>query len=304
MSSYNDHLYGIDKSSLTASFVEIENNSINYNRLLSLGRATFPGPSNAMKNFNNENYIVTYNTYDYYAVPHYFILTIDLKNKDKIKIKSNVSINGPGIASFFQISDDIKQIVGIRQSFASGASLEVVTINQTNGQVKTVGLYPYGSYSLIMTFAQQRWIYYNIINSRLYAINIDTGKLDINIIIPNDYSIYDIVYDQIKDRLLSIVYSSTVVEKAWFISNIIIHQNSSTMKFERIGKSIIPMEGKLFWSTTYTLALKQRQWITLWSDSDEKDNSLLINFHIDTGDIIQKENIKNSKYLNNIVYFH
>jgi hypothetical protein len=81
LSSYNGHLYGIDKSSLTASFVEIENNSSNYNRLLSLGRATFPGPSNAMKSFNNDNYIVTYNTYDYYAVPHYFILTIYLKNK-------------------------------------------------------------------------------------------------------------------------------------------------------------------------------------------------------------------------------
>jgi hypothetical protein len=300
LSSYKGHLYGINRPSLTASFVEIPNNSTKSNDLLNLGRISISGGATAMKTINNENYVVAYHTSDSFGVPHYFILTIDITNTPKVK--SNLTINGPGLGSFWQIADDEKQIVGIRESLQSGASLELATIDQTIGKVKTVGLYPYGSYSLVMGFARQRRLYYNLIDGKFCGINVDTGKLDVNIRLTNDYMIYAIVYDEIKDRLISIVYSSTVVEKAWFIANIII-ENNSKIKFERIGKSIIPMEGRYFWSTTYTLALKERQWITLWDDSQVGDNGVLITFDIDNGDIIEKQIINNSKYLNNLVYF-
>lgn len=301
-SLYNGRLYAIDRSSIIASFVQIENNSTKYNHLINLGRATVSGPATATKSLDNENYLVTYSIYDSLGVPHFYFLTIDINNKTKIK--SNLTLNGPGIGSFWQIGDDQKQIVGIRESFHSGASLELASINQTNGQMKTIGLYPYGSYSLVMAFARERRLYYNLINSYLFcAVNIDTGLLDVEINLPNDYSIYAIVYDSIKDQLLSIVYSSTVIDKAWFIAKILIENNSSTMKFQRIGTSSIPMTGKYFWSTTYTLALKERQWITSWDDSEQQDNSVIITFDIDSGNIIQNQTINNSKDLKNLVYF-
>jgi hypothetical protein len=294
------HLYGIDGSSLISSFVKIVNNSTKYDRLLSLGRGTISGPATATKSIDNENYIVTYHISDSFGVPHYYILTIDITNTPKVKI--NATIFGSGIGSFWQIADDQKQIIGIRESLQSGASLELATINQTTGQVKTLGLYPYGSYSIIMAFARQRRLYYNIIDNLFCGINVDTGKLDINIKIQNDYSIYGIIYDSLTDRLISLVYSSIVVKNAWFIAEIIT-ENASTIKFKRIGKSIIPMGDKYFWSTTYTLALKQRQWITLWDNQDDGDNKDLINFDLDTGEIVQQQTINNSKYLNNVVYF-
>jgi len=300
LSSNDGCLYGIDRSSLIASFVKIVNNSTKYDRLLSLGPVSISGPATATKSIDNQNYIVTYYISDSHGVPHYYILTIDINNTPKVKI--NATITGSGIGSFWQIADDQKQIVGIRDSLRAGASLELATINQTNGQVKTLGLYPYGSYSIIMAFAQQRRLYYNIIDNLFCGINVDTGKLDINITIPNDYSIYGIIYDSLTDRLISLVYSSKVVQNAWFIAEIIT-ENNSTIKFKRIGKSIIPMGDKYFWSTTYTLALKQRQWITLWANKNAGYNEDLINFNIDTGEIVQQQTINNSKYLNNVVYF-
>jgi hypothetical protein len=262
LSSFQGHLYGINRPTLTSSFVQIENNSSNSIDLLNLGSASLSGPATAMRTIDNKNYIVTYYISDSLGVPHYFILTIDVTNTPRLK--SNVTINGPGLGSFWQISDDQKQIVGIRESLHSGASLELATIDQTNGKVKTLGYYPYGSYNLVMGFARQRRLYYNIINGNLFCgINVDTGKLDINIKLQNDYSIYAIIYDSIKDRLISLVYSSTIVQNAWFLATIVI-ENNSTMKFERIGKSFIPMGEKYLWSTTYTLALKERQWLTLW----------------------------------------
>ncbi|CAF1691768.1 unnamed protein product, partial [Adineta ricciae] len=86
-------------------------------------------------------------------------------------------------------------------------------------------------------------------------------------------------------------------------ASIIVDTSSSTLKFERIGNSVIPMDGNHFWSTTYTLAVKERQWITLWSTGNTGDGNTLITFDIDTGDIVHKQTINNSKYLNNLVYF-
>jgi hypothetical protein len=300
----NGRLYGIDRSSTTAvSFVYIEDNSTKYDRLINLGKGTFPGPATATRSLDNQYYIVTYSIFDSLGVPHYYILTIDVNN-DIIKVKSNLTLNGSGIGSFWQIGDDEKQIIGIRESFHSGASLELASINQTNGYIKTIGLYPYGSYSLVMTFARQRRLFYNIMNSYLFCgVNIDNGNLDLKINIPNEYLIYAIIYDSIKDQLLSIVYSSIIEKDGWIIAKILFENNSTKIKFERIGKSIIPMKGKYLWSTTYTLALKERQWITLWNDLDNPNNNIIFTFNIDNGNIIQNQTINYSKYLNNLVYF-
>lgn len=305
--SYKGNLYGIDQTLIReSSFIQIKNNSPNFDHLLNLGDVSISGPVTAMKTVNNENYIVTYHISDSKGVPHYFILTINIK--DSPKITNNVTINGPGYGSFWQISDDEKQIFGIRESAHPSASLEVATIDHITGKVETVGLYPFGEYSLVMGFARQRRIYYNIIDSYtdsylFCGINVDNGNLDINIKIPDDYLIYALIYDSIKDRLISIVYSSKVVQNSWFLATIIIDKNSSTMEFERIGNATIPMGENYLWSTTYTLALNERQWLTLWSNTDTEDDRTLIIFDIDDGHIVQKQIINHSKYLNNLVYF-
>ncbi len=56
---YNGHLYGIDESSRTTSFVHIENNSTKYDRLINLGEITISGPSTATKSLDNQYYLVT-----------------------------------------------------------------------------------------------------------------------------------------------------------------------------------------------------------------------------------------------------
>ncbi|CAF4210066.1 unnamed protein product [Rotaria sordida] len=258
--SFKGRLYAIDQSSSTAAFVQISNNSTDYDRLLNLRRASISGPATAMKTIDNQNYVVTYHISDSFGVPHYYILTIDVQNT--IKLKSNFTITGRGSGSFWQIADDEKQIVGIRESMQAGASLELAKIDRTTGQVETHGLYPYGSYSLVMAFARERRLYYNIIESNIFcAINVDTGSLDIKMLVPNGYSIYALIYDSQTDRLISLVYSSKVVKKAWFLATINIDKHSSSMTFERIGQSSIPMEDEYSWSTTYTLALKERQWL-------------------------------------------
>ena len=296
-------LYGIDQSSRTASFVHIENNSTNYDQLINLGKMTVSGGATATKSLDNQYYLVTYHTSDSFGVPHYFILTIDVNN-NTAKIKSNLTLTGPGIGSFWQISDNGKEIVGVRESLGSGASLELASINPVNGYIKTIGLYPYGSYSLVMGFARERRIYYNIMDSYLFCgINVDNGNVDVKINVPNGYSIYAIIYDSIKDQLLSIVYSSTIEQNGWFIAKILLENNSTELKFQRIGESIIPMKGKYLWSTTYTLALKERQWITLWNDSNDPNNNIIFTFDIDNGNIMQNQTINNSKYLNNLVFF-
>ncbi|UJR17599.1 hypothetical protein I4U23_004495 [Adineta vaga] len=298
--SFQGRLYGVDTSSIrNAAFVQIINNSPNYDRLLNLNRVSISGPATATKNIHNESYVVTYYTSDSHGVPYYFLFTIDVQNTPKLI--NNVTINGRGYGSFWQIADDEKQLVGIRESATPGATLELASLDQTTGQAKTIGLYPYGSYSLVMGFARQRRIYYNIIESYLFCgINVDTGNLDLNISIPNGYAIYALIYDSKTDRLISLAYSDKIVEKAWFIASIILENNSSTMKFQRIGNSSIPMNGHYFWSTKYTLATNERQWITLWS-TDETNT--LITFNIDTGDIVQQQIINQSQYLTNLVYF-
>ncbi|CAF1232315.1 unnamed protein product [Adineta ricciae] len=300
--AFQGRLFGVDTSSIrNTSFVQILDNSPKYDRLLYLNRASFAGPATATRNIHNETYSATYYTSDSFGVPHYFLFTIDVKKP--LKLLNNVSINGPGYGSFWQIADDETRLVGIRESAHSGASLEVAALDQTTGRVNTIGLYPYGSYSLVMGFARQRRIYYNVIEALFCGVNVDTGKLDVQIRMPNDYVIYALIYDPTKDRLISIVYSGKIVDKAWFIASIIVDTSSSTLKFERIGNSVIPMDGNHFWSTTYTLAVKERQWITLWSTGNTGDGNTLITFDIDTGDIVHKQTINNSKYLNNLVYF-
>jgi hypothetical protein len=70
-----------------------------------------------------------------------------------------------------------------------------------------------------MSFARQRRLYYNLINSNLFCgINVDTEKLDINIKMLNNYLIYALINNSMKNRLISLVYSSTITRKAWFIA--------------------------------------------------------------------------------------
>jgi hypothetical protein len=199
-SSFTGHLYGIDQ----LSFVQLMINSSKYDHLLNLGRLSLSGSATTIKNINNQSYVVAYHIFDSFGLPHTYLLTIHVIDTPQVKI--NLTINGPGYRSFWQIADDQKQLIGIRKCHHSDATLQVATINQIRGKVERRGLYPYGSYSIVMEFACQRRLYYNLIESYLfYGINVDMGNLDINISIPNDYTIYALIYDQLKDRLISLV---------------------------------------------------------------------------------------------------
>ncbi|CAF1403701.1 unnamed protein product [Rotaria sordida] len=189
-------------------------------------------------------------------------------------------------------------IIGIRESFHPGSTLEVAKINQTNGLMKTIGTYPYGSYSLVMTYASKRRLYYNIIESTLYAVNVDTGNLYVNIQIPNDYLIYALDYDSINDRLTALVYSSSITN-GWILTQMII-TTEKEIQFDRIGKTVIPFE-KYLWTTTYIINSNEHSWMAIWSVKNS-NASIFILFNIDTGEIIEKWEIS-SKNLGNLVCF-
>ena len=291
-------VFGTDQSGLDCFFVKLNSNFSKFDRILNIGDISISGPFTASRSLNNKNYLVTYHTFDSLGVPHYFLLNIDISQK--AKVIENVTLNGPGVGSFFKIVEDEKQgLIGIRESLHPGSTLEVASINRTNGLMKSIGFYPYGEYSLVMTFARQRRLFYNLIDSyRFCAIDVDTGRLDVDTMIPGEYLIYAIVYDSIKDRLLTIV----TIENSWVLAEMKIENSSSTISFQRIGNSSIPMSKGYLWTNTYTLALTQRQLMTLWDFSNE-DTYILITFDIDSGDIIQKQTISNANYLNNLVYF-
>jgi len=62
------------------------------------------------------------------------LLTIHVKHTQQLKI--NLTTNRSGYGSFWQIADHQKQFIGIRESDYSGATLQVVTINQIRGKVE------------------------------------------------------------------------------------------------------------------------------------------------------------------------
>ncbi|CAF3567015.1 unnamed protein product [Rotaria sordida] len=296
VSTFPCQLYAIDQSSLETQFIEIYNAS-SYHRVWNLGRSVFESSAASAK-INNRKYISTYNTFDSSGVPHFFLLIIDIQTKS---IELNLTlIEKHDSGAFFHIAvaNDDDNILGIRESLGAGLSLEVAKINQTTGLMKTIGIYPAGAFSVVMAYASKRRLYYNVVDSILYGINIDTGGLDVNIEIPIDYTIYAIDYDSIGDRLIALVYSRSTAN-VWFLAQIIITAQQE-IKFDRIGKAEIPFE-KYFWSTTYAININKRLWMTLWSTTDENINYFVI-FNIDNGDIIENQKT-NFKDLSNFVCF-
>ncbi|CAF2731759.1 unnamed protein product, partial [Rotaria sp. Silwood2] len=172
---YHGRLYGADASIVgDISLVQAMDNSSKYDRLLDLNRALFVSRATATRNIYNESYVSTYFVYDDLGVSHYFLFTIDVEKTPKLI--NNVSINGPGYGSFWQIADDETQLVEIRESAHPDASLKLAVLDQTIGRVNTICLYAYGTYSLVMAFGRQRRIYYNIISSSLFCgVNVDSG---------------------------------------------------------------------------------------------------------------------------------
>lgn len=302
--SFKGRLFGVDQSGATMKFVQISNTSSDFDQLLDLGRSGIASTASAMRTIDSQNYDALIYMYDSLGVPHYFLLMIDTHNGE-IKVKTNLTIDKYS-GSFFQIADDEKEIFGIRESMKTSASLEVAIIDPKNGQLKTCGLYPFGYYQIVMVFACERRLYYNLMNWKdlnfFYGVNVDTGSLDVNITLPSDCLIYELFYDSSTDRLISLVTTSAV-GNVWYLATIEIVEPSSAVTFERIGTSSIPMQDKYLWSGVHTLAMKERQWLTLWSNNDDGDENTFIAFDIDTGDIIEKRMIKNSNYLNNFVYF-
>ncbi|CAF2946610.1 unnamed protein product [Rotaria sp. Silwood2] len=281
VSTFKCRLYAIDQSSIETKFLEIINSS-SYNYILNLGRSVFSGTATST-NIGKQQYVSTYHTFDSLGVPHFFLLIIDIHLKS---IQLNLTLHEKhDSGSFWQIAvTNNNEIIGIRESFHAGSSLEVAKVNQTNGLMETIGTYPYGSYSIVMVYASKRRLYYNVIESTFYAVNIDTSKLDISIPIPNDYTIYGMDYDSINDRLIALVYSSSITD-GWVLTQIIITEKKE-LKFDRIGKTIIPFE-KYLWTTTYTINSNERFWMTLWSAKDSK-TSIFIIFNIDNGEITEK----------------
>ncbi|CAF1056546.1 unnamed protein product [Didymodactylos carnosus] len=295
ITTFKCRLYGVDQSSLETTFTEIIN-STSYDRIINLGRVSFSGTATSVK-IDNQKYVSTYHTSNSLGVPHYFLLIIDIHTKS---IKLNLTLNEKrDSGSFWQIAaPNSNEIVGIRESFHAGSSLEVAKINQTNGLMETIGTYPYGSYSLVMVYASKRRLYYNVIESTFYAVNIDTGKLDINIRIPNGYTIYAIDYDSVNDRLIALVYSSSITN-GWILTQLTITAKNE-IRFDPIGKTIIPFE-KYLWTTTYTMNTNERLWITIWSIKDSNKNIFIV-FNIDTGNIMEKWET-NLNHFSNLVCF-
>ncbi|CAF2738225.1 unnamed protein product [Rotaria sp. Silwood2] len=268
--TFKCRLYELDQSSIETKLIEI-NNSSSYNLVLNLGHSTFSSKATSTK-IGNQNYVSTYHTFDSLGVPHYFLLIVDIYLKS---IKLNLTLNEKyGSGSFWQvaaISDD--DIIGIRESLHPGSTL-------------------------VMTYASKRRLYYNVIESTLYAINVDTGNIDVNIQIPNDYLIYALDYDSINDRLIALVYSSSITN-GWILTQMIITAKQE-ITFDRIGKIIIPFE-KYLWATIYTISSNKNSWMTIWRVEDS-NASIFISFNIDNGEIIEKWEIR-SRDLGNLVCF-
>ncbi|CAF4305567.1 unnamed protein product [Rotaria socialis] len=271
------------QTTLDTKFIEFYNTS-SHRHVLDLGGSVFQSPSATVK-LDNRTYLSTYNTFDSKAIPYFFLLMIDVKTKS---IKLNVSlIEKNDYAGFYHIgvTHENGNIYGIRESFKSPLSLEVANINQTTGLMKSIGIYPAGSFSIIIAFASKRRLYYNVIDSTLYGINIDTGKLEVHSQIPGDYSIYALDYDSAKDRLIALVYPAGLNDGVWYLVEVIMKAKGE-LEFDRIGKSEIPFE-KYFWSTNYALDAEKRLWVTLWGTTDNKKNYFFV-FNIDNGKIVEQ----------------
>lgn len=282
VSSFSCRLFGMDQKTLNTKFIELYNGS-SHHQVLDLGKCVFENPSATAK-LNNHTYLSTYNTFDSKGIPYFFLLMIDVETKS---LKLNLSlVDKEDNGAFYHIgvTNNNGNIYGIRDSSGSFA-LEVAKINQTTGRIESIGKYPAGEFSIIMAFAPKRRLYYNVIETTLYGINIDTGNLDVHSKIPADYSIYGLDYDLAKDRLIAVVYPFGLDDGAWILAEIVV-KGKGELQVNRIGKSEIPFE-KYLWSTNYALDPVKRLWITLWGTEDDKKNYFFV-FNIDNGNIVEQ----------------
>jgi len=292
-SAFDCQLYAIDQSSLDTKFIQI-NNDGSAETILHLGKTTFSATTGAA-NVNNRSFLATYHTYDAKAVPHFFLLNIDTKSKS---ISSNVSlVEIRDTGSFYQIAVvNDEEVIGIRDSFISPMALEVAKIYPSTGIMETIGIYPIGEFSIVMTYASRRRIYYNVVNSQLYGINIHTGKLEVNSTI-RGVPVYGLDYDAKTDRLIAVIYSPVEEKHTWILTEVKIDKYHE-LQFIPIGNATVSFDQYL-WSTTYTMNSAERLWISSWSVRDKYTATLLF-FNLDSGKIVQTLET-NLKDLNDLV---
>lgn len=279
VSAFDCQLYAIDQSSVDTKFIQI-NNDGSSKSILNLGRSVF-STTIGSNNVNNRNYLGTYHTFDSLGIPYFYLLNIDIKTKS---VSYNTSLNEKNKSgSFYQVavaSDD--EIIGIRDRFGTLA-LEVARINASTGVMKTIGVYPVGTFSIVMIYASKRRIYYNVIDSTLYGIHIDTGKLLVNATIPNDI-VYGLDYDEQKDRLIAVIYTNTGGKEGFILTEAKVNSHQE-IRFNPIGNAKVDFN-EFYMASTSTIDTSQRLWISSWIHHDKETATLMI-FHLDTGEIVQ-----------------
>lgn len=302
LSVLNGRLYGINQTSKAAWFGMIENESKTFDQMIDLGEVWFASGPSATRGVNSEQYMIVYLRDTILDRNEFHLLTVDVTSGQKPKILSNIKLDKSTNGSFIQISDDDKQLVGMREIAGTRAQIELATINKTNGRINVTGFYPYGSDFFHMVFARERRLYYILHGSKLiYGINVDTGNIDIDILIPNGYSLQGLTYDSVKNRLLSFIYSVNFTESSYVLAEILIENNSTNIRFQPIGNPIIPYVGYA-WFSIYTLAVKERQLITVWLD-DETSNFLFISTDIDNGNVVTNQTMSSAWNFIGLVYF-
>ena len=295
-------LYAVNQTAKSSWFGMIENESKNFDEQIELGEVWYASGPCATKSINSEQYTIVYLRDTVFHPLDYHLLTIDVTNGQKPKILTDIKLDKSTNGSFKQISDDDKQFVGFRSIVDTIAQIELATINKTTGHVNVIGFYPYGGLSFDMLFVRQHRLYYALHDSKLiYGINVDTGNVDVDIVIPNGYSLRGLMYDPIKDRLLTFAYSNNYTERAFTLGEIVIKPNSTNFQIQPIGNPIIPSIGYA-WFFAYTVAVKERQLISIWLD-DETADYRFISVDLDNGSIVTNQTMKSVSNLIGLVYF-
>lgn len=302
LSVLNGRLYGVNQTGKAVWFGMIENESKYFDQQINLGEVWFASGPCATKSINNEQYMIIYLKDTFIHRDGFHLLTIDVSNDQKSKIFSDIKLDKSTNGSFIQISDDDKQLIGMRTIVGTRVQIELATINKTTGKINVTGFYPYGEDFFDMNFVRQHRLYYVLRDSKLiYGINVDTGNVDVDILVPKGYYLQGLVYDSITDRLLSFVYSENYTENAFALAEIVIKNNSTNFQVQPIGNPIIPFIGYA-WSAAYALAVKERQLITIWQD-DETTDYRFITVDLDNGNIVTNQTMPPAPNLIGLVYF-
>ena len=295
-------LYAVNQTAKSSWFGMIENESKNFDEQIELGEVWYASGPCATRSINSEQYTIVYLRDTVFHPLDYHLLTIDVTNSQKPKILNDITLDKSINGSFLQISDDDKQFIGIKTIVGTRAQIELATINKTTGQINVMGFYPYGGIFIEMNFVRQHRLFYVLHDSKLiYGINVDTGNVDVDIVIPNGYSLQGLIYDSIKDRLLTFAYSENYTQPAFALAEIVIKKNSTNFQIQPIGNPIIPSVGYA-WFFAYAVAVKERQWISLWMD-DETSEYRFISVDLDNGSIVTNQTMKSVSNLIGLVYF-